>query len=264
MDDQGRHLAAKAEAHRVGPLKELSRRLAAGLSAPLTVAALLVLAGCGGSGLQQADPKLPATCTPEPNQEPHCVQGSDVQVAAVQDGDSCQNGKWVAGQTNFDGSATLTCRNVDLERVNGLAGQVAVDLQTVQGETAQLQSSVNSALKTLQGLRNDSVSILRDNAQAARSNCTQLFPDAPDSPDIGASYIVQGLSQLQSDAAQLQDDYAAYQQAAQVTPATTAPDDAAATDAMGAAKQAVKVLSGQIQAADSEAQQIVAKEKPPC
>jgi ABC-type transporter Mla subunit MlaD len=47
------------------------------------------------------------------------------------------------------------------------------------------------------------------------------------------------------------------------TAATTPPDDAAVTDPIATANEAVKTLSGQIQSADSEAKQIVAEEQPP-
>lgn len=61
--------------------------------AALTLAA----AGCGVSpSLQPADPRLEATCTPEPNAPPRCVQGTSVPVAPIAEGEGCGGARrWV-------------------------------------------------------------------------------------------------------------------------------------------------------------------------
>lgn len=149
----------------------------------------------------------------------------------------------------------------DQANVDSAAASVSGDVDKLDRSTSQLASDWSSVQSSLRSLRSDLPGFLSDAAAAKSSHC-DTFPDLPDSPDIGADSLLEGLRQLRSDIAQARSEEAAYEQAAQVaTPQTPPPNQDAVLAAIDSARRTAASLTRKARAARSEANGIVNREQ---
>jgi hypothetical protein len=88
------------------------------------------------------------------------------------------------------------------------AASVSQDVDNLDRSTSQLVSDWGGVRSSLASLRSDLPGFLSDAADSKASHC-DTFPDIPDSPDIRADSLLDGLRQLRSDIARTRSDEAA-------------------------------------------------------
>lgn len=199
------------------------------------------------------------------------LQAPDATVSViVEDSGSAFTGTSICGTLTHDGwtqDAAATGDGPakqaadDQAGVDDLAKGLTQDVAKLADLDTQLVSQWQSVESSLAQLRSNEAGIVKDAADAKASRCA-TFPSFPDSSDIGVAYMRSLVGNLATLIGEVPDELARYQAvSARAVAASPPPDEGTITTALSHARERSAFWAGRAKRAQSDANQIVAREE---